>query len=85
VDKLAADRTRYGHDAEDIQNEAKSKETETAHEEAKALRLDIGEGFLELGLVMSSLYFLSKRKFFPIIGGAAAVIGAALGVIGFLI
>jgi Domain of unknown function (DUF4337) len=85
VEKLAADRARYDHDANDIQSEAKSKEAETAHDEAKALRLDIGEGFLELGLVMSSLYFLSKRKLFPVIGGAAAVIGAALGVIGFLI
>jgi hypothetical protein len=49
------------------------------------LRLDIGEGFLELGLVMSSLYFLSKRRFFPIIGGVAAVIGAALGIAGSLV
>jgi len=85
VEKLAADRTRYGHDADDIQKEAQSKEAETVHEESKALRLDIAEGFLELGLVMSSLYFLSKRKFFPAIGGVAAVIGTALGVIGFLI
>jgi hypothetical protein len=84
VDKLASDRARYGHDAEDIQKEAQSKENATAHEEARALRLDIGEGFLELGLVMSSLYFLSKRKFFPAIGGVAAVIGSALGIMGFL-
>jgi hypothetical protein len=34
--------------------------------------------------VMSSLYFLSKRKFFPAIGGVAAVIGSALGIMGFL-
>jgi len=85
VDKLAADQSRYGRDAADTQKEAKQMEAETAHQEAKALRLDLGEGFLELGLVMSSLYFLAKRKFFPLIGGVAAVIGAALGVIGFLI
>jgi hypothetical protein len=48
------------------------------------VRLDIAEGFLELGLVLSSLYFLSKRKFFPVFGITAAVIGAALGVAGFL-
>ncbi len=34
---------------------------------------------------MSSLYFLSKRRFFPIIGGIAAVVGTALGVAGSLI
>jgi len=48
------------------------------------VRLDVGEGFLELGLVMSSLYFLSKRKFFPVIGFTAAAIGTVLGVMGFL-
>ena len=48
------------------------------------MRLDIGEGFLELGLVLSSLYFLSKRKFFPVIGITAAVIGTVLGIAGFL-
>ncbi len=85
IDKFNADRTRYSHDAEDIQKEARGKEDETRHEEARALRLDIGEGFLELGLVMSSLYFLSKRKFFPVIGGIAAIVGSVLGVLGFLI
>jgi hypothetical protein len=34
--------------------------------------------------VLSSLYFLSKRKFFPVIGITAAVIGTALGIAGFL-
>ncbi len=84
VDKLGSERTRYGHEAEDIQKEAKAKEDATRREEARALRLDIGEGFLELGLVLSSLYFLSKRRFFPVFGSVAAVIGAALGVVGFL-
>jgi hypothetical protein len=45
----------------------------------------MGEGFLELGLVLSSLYFLSKRKFFPIFGGLAAIIGTVLGVAGFFV
>ena len=84
VDRLGADKKRYDHEAEDIQNDARRLEDETKHQEAQALRLDLGEGFLELGLVMSSLYFLSKRKFFPVIGGVAAVIGAGLGVFGFL-
>jgi len=85
VDKFGKDRERYKRDAEEIQKEAQSKEAETLHQERRALRLDLGEGFLELGLVMSSLYFLSKRKFFPLLGAIAAVIGMALGVAGFLI
>lgn len=85
VDRLRGDRTRYAHDADDIQNEARAKEAETVREERRALRLDIGEGFLELGLVLSSLYFLSKRRFFPVIGGLAAVVGTALGIAGLMV
>src|SRR5262245_57167713 len=82
VDKYTEQATRYAEETKDIEKEARAKHAETAHEEARAIRLDLGEGFLELGLVMSSLYFLSKRKFFPVIGSIAAVIGAVLGVLG---
>ena len=66
VEKFHRDRDRYTHDAEEIQRQAKAKEDESLHQERRALLLDIGEGFLELGLVLSSLYFLSKRRFFPV-------------------
>jgi len=85
VEKLDKDHERYAHDSDEIQKEATAKEDESRREERRALRLDTGEGFLELGLVMSSLYFLSKRRFFPIIGGAAAIIGTALGIAGYLV
>jgi hypothetical protein len=85
VQKFNKDRERYHHDGEEIQSEAKAKEAESAHHELRALRLDMGEGFLELGLVLSSLYFLSKRRFFPILGGIAAIIGSAYGVASFFI
>ena len=85
VEKLDKDHERYSHDSDDIQKEATAKEEESKKEERRALRLDMGEGFLELGLVLSSLYFLSKRKFFPVIGGVAAVIGTVLGVAGYLV
>jgi hypothetical protein len=85
VDKMNKDRDRYEHDSDDIQKEAKAKEEESQHEERRALRLDMGEGFLELGLVLSSLYFLSKRRFFPVIGGIAALIGTGLGIAGYIV
>jgi len=84
LDKLDQDRARYAHDTEEIQKEAQAKEAESAHEERRASRFDLGEGFLELGLVLSSLYFLSKRRFFPVLGGLCATIGTALGVAGYL-
>lgn len=83
IEKLEKDRDRYAHDAEAIQKDAQGKEADSDHEEMRAGRFDLGEGFLELGLVLSSLYFLAKRRFFPVLGGVAAVIGTALGVAGF--
>ncbi len=84
VDKYTRQSKHYADETKDIETEARVKHEETTREEGRAVRLDIGEGFLELGLVMSSLYFLSKRKFFPAIGMTAAVIGTVLGVMGFL-
>lgn len=84
VDKYTKQSARYAEETKDIEKEAKAAHEKTEREEGRAVRLDIGEGFLELGLVMSSLYFLSKRKFFPVIGFVAAAIGTVLGVMGFL-
>jgi Domain of unknown function (DUF4337) len=78
------DRDHYKGQAEAIEHDARAKEDESATEEKRALRLDVGEGFLELGLVLSSLYFLSKRRFFPVLGGIAAIIGVVVGALGFL-
>jgi len=84
IDKYAKQSAHYAEETKDIEKEARTKHDETAREEGRAIRLDIGEGFLELGLVLSSLYFLSKRKFFPVLGVTAAVIGTVLGAAGFL-
>jgi len=84
VDKYTKQSEHYAEETKDIEKEARAKHEETERQEGRAVRLDLGEGFLELGLVLSSLYFLSKRKFFPVIGVTAAVIGTVLGVLGFL-
>jgi hypothetical protein len=85
VQKLEAARSKYAADAEKIQDDAKAKDEETKVEEHRALRFDIGEGFLELGLVLCSLYFLARKNFFPIFGVLASVAGAAMGIWGFLL
>jgi Domain of unknown function (DUF4337) len=83
--KLKADSERYEHDAEVIQKQAERREHESERAEHQALRFDLGEGLLELGLVLSSLYFLSKRKFFPALGALAALVGSLIGVSGLLL
>jgi hypothetical protein len=84
VNKYTKQSAHYAEETKEIEKDARTSHAETVREEGRAVRLDIGEGFLELGLVLSSLYFLSKRKFFPVIGITAAVIGTALGIAGFL-
>ncbi len=75
VAKFEEAKAKYVKDAEEIQKEARAKHAETEHAEFLALRFDLGEGFLELGLVLSSLYFLGRQRVFPLVGGAAALIG----------
>ena len=76
--KLEEARAKYESDAKDIKKDAEGKQEKTEHAEKLALRYDLGEGFLELGLVLSSLYFLGRQKFFPLAGGLSAAIGIAL-------
>jgi hypothetical protein len=85
VQKLEAARAKYTADAEKIKDDATAKDEETKVEEHRALRFDIGEGFLELGLVLCSLYFLARKNFFPILGLLASAAGTAMGIWGFLL
>ncbi len=78
VSKLEGARAKYDSDAEGIRKDAEQKQEKTEHAEKLALRFDLGEGFLELGLVLSSLYFLGRQKMFPLAGGLSAVIGIVL-------
>lgn len=83
--KLNAAHDKYAADAEKIQEDARRKDEETAVEERRALRFDIGEGLLELGLVLCSLYFLARNGFFPVFGLLAAAAGTVMGIWGFLL
>ena len=82
TNKLQDDRDRYSREAADIKRDADQKELDASRSEARALRFDLGEGFLELGLVLSSLYFLSHKRLFPVFGVSAAVIGVVLAATG---
>jgi len=83
--KLAAARDRYASEAVKIQDDAHAKEEESRVEERRALRYDIGEGLLELGLVLCSLYFLARKSLFPIFGVAASIAGTAMAIWGLML
>lgn len=75
---LTSQRSKYAGDAAAIQKVAEEKDHETKLAEARALQFDLGEGFLELGLVLSSLYFLARKRLFPAAGMTAAALGMLL-------
>ncbi len=76
----AEEQKRYEKESGEIKNEALQREEESKFAERRAFRYDSGEGLLEIGLVLSSLFFIARRQMFPIVGVAAAAggIGIAL-------
>ncbi len=81
----AKQKIKYDAQSKDIQEEAKGADEAAEADEHRALRYDIGEGLLEIGLVLSSLYFIARRKMFPVVGVIAAVAGTAIAITGLLI
>ena len=80
----AAQKKKYEQQGKEIQESAKRSEEAAKADEHRALRYDIGEGLLEIGLVLSSLYFISKKKMFPVMGITAGVIGAVVAITGLI-
>jgi hypothetical protein len=79
-----AEKKKYEERGKEIQAEARHDEELARADERGALRFDIGEGLLEIGLVLSSLYFISRKAMFPWMGiaaGAAGILIAATGML----
>ena len=89
ADKFLADNAaqtkKYEQRGEEIQEKAKEADAAAEEDEHKALRFDVGEGLLEIALVLSSLYFISHKKMFPVLGCIAGVAGVAIAVSGLLV
>ena len=82
LQKYQTEKERYKQEGEKIREEAKEKEQEARHAERQALRFDFGEGLLEIGLVLTSLYFISRKKFFPLFGLVAGIAGIVIAATG---
>jgi hypothetical protein len=75
-------KNKYEEQGKEIQAEARHGEELAEADERRALRYDFGEGLLEIGLVLSSLYFISRKKMFPAMGLIAGLAGAVIAVAG---
>ena len=82
--EYAGQKKKYEEQSEKIQQEAKGADEAAEADEHRALRYDVGEGLLEIGLVLSSLYFISRKGMFPVLGGIAGLAGVAIAITGFL-
>lgn len=90
-DKGAADKVRekYQHEAErykaeqdEIEKKAMEFEDESAKAQHRGDRFDLGEVFLEVALVITSLALLTKNRFYWLLGllaGGAGLVVAATG------
>jgi len=85
VERYRKDIARYAEESKEIQREAQEREIAFHRTERQGTRFDFGEGLLELALVLCSLYFVSKKRLFPVIGVVAAIAGIIAAVTGLLI
>ena len=79
-EKYQAEADKYRDQQKDIDAEARNLEQETHHERRRADRYDLGEVFLEIGLVVTSITLLSRRRGFwysGIVMGAMGLVIAA--------
>lgn len=74
---------RYEKDSEKASEDAHKFEENAERAEHKALGFDVGEGLLEIGLVLTSLYFIGRKMIFPVVGVIAGIGGIIAAVFGF--
>lgn len=77
-------RKKYEAQKDAQQEKAKKSDESAEADEHRALRYDFGEGLLEIGLVLSSLYFISRKLMFPVMGAVAGILGTAIAVTGLM-
>jgi hypothetical protein len=89
AEKMRADyagqKTKYDKEGKEIEESAQHSDEMAEAAEHRAFLYDVGEGLLEIALVLSSLYFISKKMLFPVMGVMAGVAGIAFAATGLLV
>jgi hypothetical protein len=85
IAKYVKDDKRYKGDTASIQEKARELENESHTAGRHAFRMHIGEVFLEIAIVFSSLAILTKRSFFWITGLASALAGSIVALSSLLV
>jgi hypothetical protein len=74
-EKYRAEADRYKEEQKELDKQARETEKETDLTRGKADRFDLGEVFLEIALVVTSITLLSGRRIFWYFGLLMAVAG----------
>ena len=73
---------KYGEQQKEIEAEARKLTAEVELERRRADYLDLGESFLEVGLVITSITLLTRRRVFWGAGMLAALVGIVIAIYG---
>jgi hypothetical protein len=76
---------KYSAQKDAQQAKAQQSDESAEADEHRALRYDFGEGLLEIGLVLTSLYFISRKKMFPVMGVLAGLAGVGIAITGLMV
>jgi hypothetical protein len=82
IARYESQQKKYENESKEVKDEATKREQETRHTEDRALRYDIGEGMLEIGVVLASLYFIARKKLFPVISLTFGILGIVIAISG---
>jgi Domain of unknown function (DUF4337) len=80
INKYTQDEKRYMKQRADIEERAREFEKERDSSARKAVRFHVGEVFLELAIVLSSLSILMKQRGLFMAGAASALVGVVISV-----
>jgi hypothetical protein len=84
-DKYSQEAARYQNEQKEIEDKAREMEAEVGTERNRADRFDLGEVFLEIGLVITSITLLSGRRMFWGIGLVLALVGIVVAATAFVV
>jgi len=85
LEQFKKDKQKYTDQANEQKEKATHQMEQSEAAEHRGLRYDLGEGLLEIALVLSSLYFISRKMLFPVIGVIAGVAGLIVAITGLLV
>lgn len=80
VERYKSNSEKYKKDHDDIQDKATELEKERDNKGKQALRLEISEVFMEVGIVFASLAILSKKPLVWYLSMLSALAGSAIAV-----